>query len=321
MAEGGSLTFRDPEPYIAAFGDIGLTFTIAGAGDFTARLTRMKLQNVDIYWCCESVPRIAFISLPNARVVFTFPLGSVPQITCGLALRSGDLVFHGHGDRVHQRFGGHGQWGLISFSDRQFEYISRALTGRPITSPPRSRVLKPTREASLRFHRLFRKARRFAEVSNELIARHEVVRAMEEEVLHTVVQCITDNQDSASTTQASHRASIMARFEDALSKQIDRNVNIADLCTEIGVSERVLRTCCAQILGLSPLRYVLLRRLNRVRAALGHADPSTTSVSEIARMNQFVEFGRFAAHYRDVFGELPSATLQRQPEKGGCFQP
>jgi len=143
---------------------------------------------------------------------------------------------------------------------------------------------------------------------------------MEEEVLHTVVQCITDDQESPPAAQANHRAAIMVRFEDALSKQIDRNVNIAAICTEIGVSERTLRMCCAQILGLSPLRYVLLRRLNRVRAALGHADPSTTSVSEIARMNQFVEFGRFAANYRAVFGELPSSTLQRQPGKGGCVQ-
>jgi len=69
--------------------------------------------------------------------------------------------------------------------------------------------------------------------------------------------------------------------------------------------------CCAEILGVSPTRYLLLRRLNRVRAALRRANPSTASVAGIARDNQFLEFSRFAVAYRAVFGESPSTTLQR----------
>jgi transcriptional regulator GlxA family with amidase domain len=70
--------------------------------------------------------------------------------------------------------------------------------------------------------------------------------------------------------------------------------------------------CCVESLGVSPTRYLLLQRLNRARAALRRADPSTTSVAEIARNNQFLEFGRFAVTYRTIFGELPSVTLQRR---------
>ena len=84
------------------------------------------------------------------------------------------------------------------------------------------------------------------------------------------------------------------------------------LCAEIGVAERTLRMCCVESLGVSPTRYLLLQRLNRARAALRRADPSTTSVAEIARNNQFLDFGRFAMTYRTIFGELPSVTLQRR---------
>jgi len=80
------------------------------------------------------------------------------------------------------------------------------------------------------------------------------------------------------------------------------------------VPERTLRMCCAEFLGVSPTRYLLLRRLNKVRWALRCADPSRASVAEIARSYQFFELGRFAVTYRTTFGELPSTTLQRDPQ-------
>jgi transcriptional regulator GlxA family with amidase domain len=53
-----------------------------------------------------------------------------------------------------------------------------------------------------------------------------------------------------------------------------------------------------------------LRRLNLVRAELRRADPDTTSVAQIARRHCFSELGRFAAVYRQIFGESPSTTLR-----------
>jgi len=103
----------------------------------------------------------------------------------------------------------------------------------------------------------------------------------------------------------------MVRFEETLSKRIDQKVNMPALCAEIGVPERTLRVCCAEFLGVSPTRYLLLQRLNKARSALRRADPSTTSVAEVARNHQFVELGRFAVAYRTTFGESPSATLQQ----------
>jgi len=73
--------------------------------------------------------------------------------------------------------------------------------------------------------------------------------------------------------------------------------------------------CCTEFLGMSPTRYLLLRRLNIARSALRRADPATASVAEIARIHQFLELGRFAVTYRTVFGETPSSTLRRKSIK------
>jgi transcriptional regulator GlxA family with amidase domain len=106
----------------------------------------------------------------------------------------------------------------------------------------------------------------------------------------------------------------MTRFEIALCKSVNRKITLPDLCAEIGVAERTLRMCCHKFLGVSPMRYLLLRRLNNARAALRRADDSTASVASIAREHQFVELGRFAATYRAAFGETPLTTLRRRAQ-------
>jgi transcriptional regulator GlxA family with amidase domain len=102
----------------------------------------------------------------------------------------------------------------------------------------------------------------------------------------------------------------MARFEDVLASHGHRHLSAPDLCAAVGVPERILRICCAKFLRMSPLTYSRLRRLNLVRSALRWTDPKTATVAEVARRHGFSELGRFANHYREVFGETPTTTLR-----------
>ena len=106
----------------------------------------------------------------------------------------------------------------------------------------------------------------------------------------------------------------MIRLEEVLAEHLSQPLHVPDLCALIGVTDRTLRSCCAEFLGISPSRYVLLRRLKQVRVALRDADPDIANVAELARRHGFTELGRFAGAYRAAFGEAPSTTLQRAPE-------
>src|SRR5260221_8110057 len=101
MAESGTLTFSDPDGYAAGFSHASIKLTITGAGDFKARLTRLKLKDLKIYRCCESLPRIAYISLPPQHMFLSFPVGAASLISDGFALRNDDIVLHGRGGWMH----------------------------------------------------------------------------------------------------------------------------------------------------------------------------------------------------------------------------
>ncbi|SCB07376.1 Helix-turn-helix domain-containing protein [Bradyrhizobium shewense] len=315
MAEGGTRAFSDPDGYAAAFGDVRVNLTIAGAGDFKAQLTRLKLNHLQIYRCCETLPRIAYISLLPERTFLSFPVATASLRCGGLALRNGDMVLHRSGERVHQRSNGECQWGLLSLPPEQLADGGKALTGRLIASPPANRILRPSRAVASRFQGLFRQACHLAE-TRKVTERPEIARALEQEMLHAITHCLAANEADDHSRGRHHHAAVMVRFEEALSKRIDQNLNMPTLCAEIGVAERTLRMCCAEILGVSPTRYLLLQRLNKARAALQRADPSKASVAEVARNHQFLELGRFSVTYRTTFGESPSTTLQRARQLG-----
>jgi len=115
----------------SGFGDARVHFTITGAGEFKARLIRLRLKQLEICCCSESLPRIAYISLPPGWMYPSFPVGPVSLISDGVALRKGDFALHSRGQHLHQRSNGACRWGLIAISAEQlFESLVRHLCQR-----------------------------------------------------------------------------------------------------------------------------------------------------------------------------------------------
>jgi AraC-like DNA-binding protein len=307
----GTTTFAELSDYESAFGEAEVQLTAIGSGAFKARLTWWCLRHMHILRGYEEVPRIAYVSLPPSRVFVSFSTGDLPLIWNGIELQSGDIVFHSRGERMYQRTTGESRWGLISLPAAQLAFYSNSLIGRKIAAPPIGRVLRPQRIFAERLLRLHAKACRLAETKANSTAHPDVARALEQELLHALVDCLTVDDAGRNWISREHHTNIMVRLEDAVAVHSGGPLGISKLCAAIGVPERTLRVCCTELLGMSPTRYLLMRRLNSVRAALQHADPTTASVAEIARRYHFSELGRFAVTYRRIFGEVPSATLSR----------
>lgn len=311
MIGSGTATFTDPADYQASVAGVHISLVLTGGGDFRARLTWAELRVLRLLRCRETVARINFVTSAPGLVVVAFPTNfKTPQMWDGVKLGPRDMVVLGHGESVHQRSSGACQWGSIVLAAADLAAYGRALTGTDLALPPTGGILRPPSGVAASLLRLHARVCRLARAKPEIIVHREVVRALEHELFHAVIDCLIAGDVPVSTLAQRRHAGIMDRFEAVLATHGDRQIGMAELCAATGVSERTLRTCCAAFLGMSPGSYVRLRRLNHVRATLTRADPATASIAEIAGRHGFSEPGRFAAAYRAAFGEAPSLTLR-----------
>jgi AraC family ethanolamine operon transcriptional activator len=107
------------------------------------------------------------------------------------------------------------------------------------------------------------------------------------------------------------RRAAVARIEEYLHALRGEPPSIPVLCAFAGVSERTLQYAFREHLGMTPVRYLKLLRLDRVHRELRDPRSDLASVTEAAVRSGFYDLGRFAGDYRSLFGELPSETLGR----------
>lgn len=85
---------------------------------------------------------------------------------------------------------------------------------------------------------------------------------------------------------------------------------VEELCSKLNISRRLLNYYFQEILGSSPHLYLNKLRLNGVRRELRAAPQA--AIRDIAAQWGFSHLPRFAAEYRALFGELPSATVKQR---------
>lgn len=133
-------------------------------------------------------------------------------------------------------------------------------------------------------------------------------------LLHHVAQAVSSASPDQQAERSIERVRAfnvcrMARsyIEECMAQ--DRVPSVVDICLAVGVSERSLQYGFRTYVGMTPVGYLRLRRLNQARAVLSAASPQSTTVTAIAMRFGFLHLGRFAIDYKQLFGQSPSATL------------
>ena len=112
-------------------------------------------------------------------------------------------------------------------------------------------------------------------------------------------------EDAARTSQA-RRQRIVVKAREYLLAHRDQTVAVPDLCRELFVSRRTLQYCFDDVLGMAPLHYLRILRLNGARRDL-RRQPDR-AVRDVAADWNFWHLSQFASDYRKLFGHSPSAA-------------
>lgn len=313
MAVSRDLTFAEPDHYQSALRAVRADVIVSGKGKFHARLTQVNFSRLWLQGGSDNLPRVARLANDPSRapVFLQTSFSQAPIVISGKEISPNELVVFRQGETYINRSAGPSSWGALSLNQEALADAGRLIAGRELTFPPNTHSARPQPELLRRLARVHRRTIRLAAEDPERLGHPEVARFAQHTLIHLMIRCITDRSGPDDRIGNIRHNAIIRKFEELLIENPHRPLHLAEVCAATGATERTLLRCCHNQFGMGPVRFLWLRRMNLVRAALARADAATSNVTEIATAHGFWELGRFAVSYRGIYGESPSQTLAR----------
>ena len=281
-------------------------------GALRAELTQINLHRLWMQRGWETLPRVfhCAASATQSPIVFLEDGKRRTIDKSGRQLSSGATIIDGVGaTHDHQSLGPRAS---VSLTPEDLVEAGNVLNARESPLPAAIHLIRPEPALMARLLLVHERAACLAVTASNALAQPEVVKSLERALIDAMIACAASSALEMGTAARRH-AEIIARLEDLLAANRDRPLYLAEICATTGVSERTLRVCCHEHLGMGPVRYLWLRRMHLARAALIRADPARATVTSVATDHGFWELGRFSVEYRRLFGESPSGSLREPP--------
>jgi AraC-like DNA-binding protein len=308
-------TFSDPDDYADSIRGTDAQLTITGRGTFEANIIRVDLHHLWMQRLADNLPRVMHLANRAGRLGVAFRTQPGPRLRmAGLEMQQSNIIVCNGDQNCFQQSDGLAGIGAMSLPAEEMSSIGSVIVGHELILPESSTSSAPKASAMAKLRHLHGAASHLALRAPEVIEHSESARSLEQALIEAMATCLSTGEVRENRSALRQHATIMRRFRRAIEEKSDQAIYLPELCASIGVSERTLRICCQEQLGLSPKRYLMLRRMHLAHRALRENASAATTVTEIATRYGFWQFGRFAGEYRSIFEELPSATLARSSE-------
>jgi AraC-like DNA-binding protein len=305
--------FSDPVEYFTGIRNLQIVGLIERRGEFRATSTRIDLHRLWMHRFDEGLPRIMKVSPSGRRAVVMFATRSdqPPVRVNGIEIAQNQIAKFGLSWEWYFRSSAASEWSTMSLAPEDLAAAGESIIGRELLPPTFSQSIAPSPATLSRLRKLHDAAAHLAETAPDILAKPEVARAVEQALVEALVLCLDRSGADQVRNVERQRARMLRRLEEVLLANSEQPLYMAELCAQVGTSYWTLRDCCLEYLGMSPKRYLWLRRMHLARRALRRANPERTTVTEIATDYGFWELGRFSVAYRTLFGETPSTALHR----------
>lgn len=226
-----------------------------------------------------------------------------PTWVNGLIADDHTIEFYPEGTELSYRAAPHGQWVAIEFEQEALQSAARKRLGHEVNLPWKHvmsfRVLDTVRSSLDRMiNRLWHHS-----ISGTL---------MVEPILGAIAEILDELQrkiPNSTHRKSLHAREVLRRADEYLHANLSDHFNLRALADAVGTTERTLQRTFIDAYGVTPQRWARCFALHGARQLLRKTDCRRFTVEGIAHECGFKHMGRFAEYYRDLFGELPSATL------------
>jgi AraC-like DNA-binding protein len=138
-----------------------------------------------------------------------------------------------------------------------------------------------------------------------------VLDPLVESIIHGLL-LVTDNpyRDALAAPAKPARPTAVHQAMDIIESSPQTSLTTSSLATQCHLSVRALQEGFRRYVGMSPMEYLRMVRLQRAHRDLRSAHPVHSSVTFIAQRWGFSHHGRFSAAYKAMYGETPQQTLR-----------
>jgi AraC family ethanolamine operon transcriptional activator len=300
----------DASQHAASLYDWNQRYEQLSGGRFSGRFERLQLGEIHVFK--ETANR----TLVQSGHVCTgmVAVGTVSQAGaggrfCGAELRTGSVFGGADAGEFHLLAGADLELAAVSVPMADIESLRTTLGEGDVPVHFQQHDVLPLQErAAQAFQSLLHQALAVA-AQGQIVEQPAARRMMGLALTESVLQCSRTPEPSRRSLAAINKRRIVAKARAYMEQQPDAVLAVPDLCKAIGASRRALQYAFEEVLQVSPVTYLRLMRLNRARVDL--QQPQACAVGDVAARWGFWHLSRFAAEYKSLFGELPSATLQR----------
>ena len=139
-----------------------------------------------------------------------------------------------------------------------------------------------------------------------------VIELVTDDFLPLLISKIPNKRRSKNFLKPFRRAKLIAQAEQKMLANLEKPLTLKQLAQELESSSSALSYGFKELFGMSPMRYLKVRRLNAVRQHLKASAPDNCAIVILASQFGFWSPGHFTRDYKAMFGELPSETLRKK---------
>ena len=314
------LQFNEPEITSELTPDWDVLHYQIGKGDYTAQLHGLYTSRLQMALCRYKVDIFEQGAIPKGTGVIAFTFQEEQTHFCGGVLQDDEIPFLCLGEEYELKTKGEAATLSMAVDMDLLLQVARECTGHDLAGLITNKRLNIHPDTQIRIRN------RLTALLTSLLKRDQLHLddrqqvLLERVILETVFMHVRDENRDLHPAQRL-QAALLAR--EYIVDNPHADLDISRLCQVTGCARETLHKGFRERYGMSPGRYIRTIRLNGVRAELLQTR-QYGKVADIAMKWGFSHLGRFSRYYRQLFGESPRETANRNalpPTQGNQLSP